>query len=121
MSDDAVTDPVASLDGVCSGRWWVTTAHGTRHLVDMDERTAIRCPPAGREFPGGFGYGPVTADGVPFRFSSIRDARIGGRMRLDNPAEWRITSAVVTIEPAEAESHSPDAHVGTPAQLEDSP
>lgn len=53
--EDAGEAPVTSLDGVTTGRWIVTTIHGTRHYLDLDngpsfvnpDRTASPGPPRG--------------------------------------------------------------------------
>lgn len=95
----AADDEVETLEGVTSGRWVVTTEHGTRHLLDLDRRHAIRVAGPGRRQwgAGGIGLGPTTPDGFPLRFWSIRTATVGERMRLDNREEWRITTTVVSI------------------------
>ena len=103
---------IETLDGVVTGRYVVTTAHGTRHVIDLDARTATRYAAPGHE------WGPrshlkevdpelaairideVTPDGVPFRIVILRDATVGKRMYLWNTDEWRLTSVVQSIEPA---------------------
>ena len=103
---------IETLDGVSTGRYVVTTAHGTRHVIDLDARTATRYAAPGHE------WGPrshlkdvdpelasirvdeVTPDGVPFRIVILRDATVGKRMYLWNQDEWRLTSVVQSIEPA---------------------
>ena len=103
---------IETLDGVATGRYVVTTAHGTRHVIDLDARTATRYAAPGHE------WGPrshlkevdpelaairideVTPDGVPFRIVILRDATVGKRMYLWNTDEWRLTSVVQSIEPA---------------------
>jgi hypothetical protein len=104
---------IETLDGVNTGRYVVTTAHGTRHVIDLDAHTATRYAAPGHE------WGPrshlkdvdpelaairtdeVTPDGAPFRIVVLRDATVGKRMFLWNQDEWRLTSVVQSIEPAQ--------------------
>lgn len=98
--DGPAPPAITTLDQRRSGRYLVTTAHGTRHLIDLDRRVAVRYGAPGRGWDGsdrGFG-GPVTPDGRPLWFSSLTGATVGRRMRIENGDEWRLTSIVVSIE-----------------------
>ena len=104
-----------TLEGLTTGKYVVTTAHGTRHYVDLDARTAVRMGASGREWgtevlvvnplaivsgtqPKVLAhYEPITPDGTEFHFDTIRDCEVGKRMRLDNADEWRITSEIQSI------------------------
>lgn len=103
---------IETLDGLATGQYVVTTYSGTRYVVDLDARTATRYAAPGHE------WGPrshlkdvdpelaairideLTPDGVPFHFWAIKNATVGKRMYLANRDEWRVTSAVQSIEPA---------------------
>lgn len=96
-------ETMVTLDGLNEGRWVVTTAKGTRHLVDLRARFAMRFAAAGREWTAaGVGYGPVTPDRRPLFYGSLTNATVGQRMRLDSSDEWRLTSSVTAIEPLDA-------------------
>lgn len=99
---DADEAPVTSLDDVTTGRWIVTTIHGTRHYLDLDNGTIVREPgPQSQAWPAeGVGLGPVTPDGTPMRFLSIETAVVGRRMLVQNAHQWRISSEIVKIERA---------------------
>src|ERR1039458_7422739 len=107
---------IETLEGLTTGKYVVTTSHGTRHYVDLDARTVTRVGAPGREWGnerlvidsldvlGGSRpkaaahYEPVTPDGTSFHFIFISDCEVGKRMRLDNADEWRLTSQVLSIE-----------------------
>ena len=117
---------LTTLDGLTSGKFVVTTHSGTRHIIDLDAKTAVRHGAPGREWGdrilvadphaalGGSRpkvaahYEPVTPDGEPFRFTTIRGATVGERMRLDNRSEWRMTSTVRSIDRAQYDTSNGD-------------
>ena len=96
-----------SLKGLTTGRYVVTTQNGTRHVVDLDDRTVTRYGAPGRGWSADtdVGYGPVVAgDGEPFFFTRLDSAEVGQQMYafykggyLDADF-WRQTSTIVSIE-----------------------
>ncbi len=100
--EDAGEAAVTSLDGVTTGRWIVTTIHGTRHFLDLDNGTIVREPgPQSQAWPPkGVGLGSITPDGRPMRVFSIKTAVVGRSMLVQNRDEWRISSEIVKIERA---------------------
>ena len=99
MADNTVT----TLDGLRSGRFVVTTIHGTTHTIDLDKKTLVRkaADPNRTWDYAGVGLGAVTPDGEPFYFDTLKDATVGSRMLLENSEEWRMTSVVVSVEPVD--------------------
>lgn len=58
---------IETLDGLATGRYVVTTSHGTRYLVDLDDRTATRYEAPGHE------WGPRShLENVDPRLAAIR-------------------------------------------------
>ena len=108
---------IESLEGMTSGRYVVTTFSGTRHYVDLESKAVIRQGATGHEwgdtllmvhpFAALAGVQPkvavscvqaVVPDGETFLYDTISGVHGGGRMRLDNQEEWRISSEIQTIE-----------------------
>ncbi|HET9732201.1 MAG TPA: hypothetical protein VFP54_05950 [Acidimicrobiales bacterium] len=101
MSDAWDEEALTTLEGVTSGRFFVLTQSGARHLVDLDLRTVTRYGPSGAEWTSaGIGFGAVTADCQPMQFTSVSGATVGENMAIMNDSEWRITSRVESIVPA---------------------
>ena len=95
---------LATLDGIKSGRYVVTTASGTRHVLDLDRRTVTRYGVEGHAWDeAGIGLGKITGDGRPMRYVLLAGATVGDQMVIENRDEWRQTSTVKSIEALDAE------------------
>jgi hypothetical protein len=90
---------ITTLDGLETGKYVVTTAHGTRHFVDLDAKTPTRVGAPGRE---------RSDDSIPFSYWTIENATVGKFMRLDRLREWRITSEIQSIKPYVNALHCPE-------------
>ena len=84
-----------TLDGVDQGRYIVTTLSGTRHLLDLNEKTVTRYAAPGHEWDGSEGAG---RDGEPFRYLTLEHATVGMCMFIQNLGAWRRTSTIQSIE-----------------------
>jgi hypothetical protein len=101
---------ILNLADIHSGKFLVTTQHGTTHVLDLDNSTVTRQGASGRAWDGSNGAG---ADGVPFRFlivaawngPELRDWSgspcVGKRMYVSNMKAWRLTSNIVSIDAVE--------------------
>ena len=112
---------IETLEGLATGRYVVTTYNGTRHFIDLDNRTAVRVAESFDHKWAEFGGKtlvpdrraalsgsqpkvaahllPITPDGEAMHFDLIRNANVGQSMRLENADEWRTTSTIRSIEP----------------------
>ena len=91
--------PITTLDGVKSGKYIITTEHGTRHVLDLDKRTDTRYGAHGHVWDeAGVGLGDVTPDGNPMQYILLAGATVGEYMVIENRDEWRQTSEVKSIE-----------------------
>jgi hypothetical protein len=112
---------IETLEGLTTGRYVVTTYNGTRHFIDLDNKTAVRVAKGfdheWTEFGGktlvpdrraalsgsqpkvAAHLLPITPDGNVMHFDLINNATVGESMRLDNVDKWRITSTIQSIEP----------------------
>jgi hypothetical protein len=112
---------IESLEGLSAGQYVVTTYNGTRHFIDLDNKTAVRVATSfdhvWTEFEGktlvpdrraalsgsqpkmAAHLLPITPDGKVMHFDLILNATLGESMRLENADEWRTTSTIRSIEP----------------------
>lgn len=104
---------IQKITDLSRGRYMLTTLHGTRHFLDLEAGIVIRNPAEGREWSDP----SLTPDGMPFRIGNYEgsiesiywdedsqgaarahDIRLGARIHFQNANEWRLTSALQTIE-----------------------
>ena len=101
-------DEITTLDDATHGVYSVTTASGTVYKIDLDNGYATRygkkeiynvdLDKIGDPKYDGLFFDDLTPDGAPMRIGSLRDATVGKNMRIDNSDEWRISTAIQSIE-----------------------
>jgi hypothetical protein len=98
-----------TLEGLKSGRYWVTTHSGTRHLVNLDERSVTRYGAPGHEWNEGNPNSVAGVDGEPYHYDRLSGATVGESMYMTAGGGYlygttfRQTSTVQSIEKIEDE------------------